>query len=92
MYAASSDQKEQAQTVVDQGITFHIAYGITKNDCDLFGGWWNESRGYVQPSEFILEQNGTVLGSMYASGPLGRMEAAEVVRFLTNRERETAAH
>ena len=94
VYAASSDEKEQAQTVINRGITFHIAYGITRSDCDLFGGWWYESRECAHASEFILEQNGTVLNSMYASGPIGRMEAAAVVRFLTNREkreRETAA-
>ena len=42
--------------------------------------------GYIQPSEFLLGRGGVVLGSIYASGPVGRMGAEEAVRLITNRE------
>ena len=43
--------------------------------------------GNIQPSEFLLRRGVVVLGSMYASGPVGRMGADEALRQITNRER-----
>ena len=87
IYAASVDPLEQAQEVVNRGLTFPIAYGVTRGESALFGAWWEEERGYIQPSEFLLGRGGVVLGAMYASGPVGRMGADEAVRLITNRER-----
>ena len=88
--AVSVDDLEQAKDVAsrDEGLSFPVAYGVTKEDADLMGSWWSEDRGgYIQPSEFLLGRGGVVLGSMYASGPVGRMGADEAVRQITNRER-----
>ncbi|MBI2857747.1 MAG: redoxin domain-containing protein [Chloroflexi bacterium] len=87
VYVASADPLERAQEVASRSLTYSVAYGVTRADCDLFGGWWDEDRGFAEPSEFIIERGGAVLASIYASGPLGRMEASEVVTFLTNREK-----
>ena len=38
-------------------------------------------------SEFLLGRGGVVLGSMYASGQVGRMGVDEALTFMTNRER-----
>ncbi len=85
--AVSVDSKEQAQEVKDKGLTFPIAYGATKTDGDLIGAWWSEDRGgYIQPTEFLIGRGGVVLGSMYASGPVGRMGADEAIRLITGRE------
>ena len=97
-YGISVDSREHAQEVVDIGLTCPVAYGATKEDSDLMGAWWSEDRGgYIQPAEFMIGRGGVVLGAMYASGPVGRMGADEVVRSITNRERrrkeeETAAN
>jgi hypothetical protein len=37
--------------------------------------------------EFMLLRNGTIFGSMYASGPVGRMGADEVINSIKGRER-----
>ena len=89
IYAISVDNLEQATEVVGKGLTFPVAYGATKDDSDAMGSWWTEDHhgGYIQPSEFLLGRGGTVLGSMYASGPVGRMGADEVVRQIQGRER-----
>jgi peroxiredoxin len=97
IYAASVDSLEQAQEVVSRGLTFPVAYGITREESELFGAWWEEERGFIQPAEFLLGRGGVVLGSMYASGPVGRMGADEAVRLITTRERrrreqEAGAH
>lgn len=88
VYAVSVDSLEHAQEVAAKGLTFQVAYGATKDVADSIGAWWSEDRGgYIQPSEFLLGRGGIVLGSMYASGPVGRMGADEAIRLITNRER-----
>ena len=83
------DSLEHAQEVVDKnGLTFSMAHGVTKADSDRIDAWWSEDRGgYIQPSEFLLGRGGVVLGSIYASGPVGRMGVDEAIRQITNRER-----
>ena len=87
IFAASVDAVEQAQEVVSHGLTFPVAYGITREESALFGAWWERERGFIQPAEFLLGRGAVVLGSMYASGPVGRMGADEAVRLITTRER-----
>ncbi len=88
IYAVSVDSLEQAQEVAAKGLTFPVAYGATKEEAESIGAWWSDERdGYIQPAEFLLGRGGVVLGSMYASGPVGRMGADEAVRLITNRER-----
>lgn len=85
--AVSVDTEEQAKEVKAKGISFDIAYGATKEDAVAIGAWWEPQRSYIQPAEFMIGRGGVVLGSMYASGPVGRMGADEVIRAITNRER-----
>lgn len=88
IYAASVDSLDNAQEMVGKsGATFPVAYGVTQGESEQFGAWWSQDRGgYIQPSEFLLGRGGTVLGSMYASGRVGRMGADEAIRQITNRE------
>jgi len=89
IYAASVDTLEQAQEVSAQGFTFPIAYGVSMEESEKFGAWSaTDNHGtYIQPSEFLLGRGGVVLGSMYASGQVGRMGADEALTFINNRER-----
>ena len=88
IYAISVDDPEQAREIRDKnGVTFAVAHGATREDGDSIGAWWSEDRdGYIQPAEFLLGRGGTVLGAMYASGPIGRMGVDEATRMITNRE------
>ncbi len=52
--AASVDTLEQAQEVVGRGLTYRVAYGLTKEDGDTIGAWWESQRGYIQPAEFMI--------------------------------------
>ena len=85
--AASVDTLAQARGVVSRGLTFLVAYGTTREESEVFGAWWEGERGFMQPAEFLLGRGGVVLGSMYASGPVGRMGADEAVRLITTRKR-----
>jgi peroxiredoxin len=87
IYAASVDTLEQAKEVAGRGLTYPVAYGVTQEESERFGAWWSQDRGgYIQPAEFLLGRGGVVLGSMYASGPVGRLGADEAVRAITTRE------
>lgn len=85
--AASVDTLDQATEVMDRGFSFQIAYDATKADGDLLGAWWESQRGYIQPTDFIIGRGGSVLGSMYGSGQVGRMSPDEALHFITGRER-----
>jgi hypothetical protein len=65
-----------------RGLTFPVAYGVSREESEVFGAWWDSDRGFIQPAEFLLGRGGIVLGSMYASGPVGRMGADEAVRLI----------
>ncbi len=74
------------------GLTFPIAYGITPESVESLAPWWTEDDRhgrYLQPTEFLISR-GVVLGSMYASGPIGRMDVAQVTTFIRNRERRSS--
>jgi hypothetical protein len=86
----SVDTLAEAKAVANKAMaTFSIAYGCTKVDADAIGAWWGDhppDGEHIEPTEFLLGRGGVVLGSMYASGPIGRMSVDEAVRLITNRE------
>jgi peroxiredoxin len=91
LLAASVDTEELARKAAQAaGLTFPVAFGLTRTDADAIGAWWGKhppDGEHLQPAEFLLGRGSTVLGSMYASGPVGRMGADEVIRSITSRER-----
>lgn len=53
---------------------------MTREDGELIGAWWDSSRGgYLQPSEFVLAGDGTVMASTYSNSPVGRMDPMETL-------------
>ncbi|MEX2643933.1 MAG: hypothetical protein WD270_10790 [Acetobacterales bacterium] len=82
--AGSVDPLEKAQEVGAE-VSFEIAYGLTRDNGDRIGAWWEERRGIIQPSEFILDNGGGVLSATYSSGPVGRLEPADAVAFIGSR-------
>jgi peroxiredoxin len=94
VWAASVDSEEKTNEVRASGISFPIGYGVARELADRLGSWWDETRGYVQPSEFVFRRDGRILQSSYSSGPLARTDPGDVVsllRFLIDREKRKAA-
>ena len=79
--AASVDAQDKARIVADE-VGFPIGYGVTRAQADLMGSWWEERRQMIQPSEFIVNASGKVVTSSYSSGPIGRIEAADVIKMI----------
>ena len=94
VYAASVDSEEKSTEVAASGITFPLGWGVSREIGDRLGSWWDEKRDYMQPSEFVLRQDGRILQSSYSSGPLARTDADDVlslVRFLKARAEKKKA-
>lgn len=63
-------------------IGFPIAHSMTRQDGDAIGAWWDENRGHIQPSEFVLRRDGMVMASTYSNSPIGRMDPAEALQLV----------
>lgn len=79
--AASVDSLDNAKIVADE-VGFPIGYGVTREMADRLGAWWQSQRNIIQPSEFVLDQDGKVAASSYSDGPIGRMDAADVLKLI----------
>ncbi len=77
----AAEPEEKAAEVAAQ-ISFPLAYGMTLAQAQSIGAWWEERRSIVQPSNFVLNESGKVLSATYSSGPIGRLEAVDAIRFI----------
>ena len=82
--AASVDGLDKAAELQD-GLGFAVTHGVTRDQADSIGSWWEDRRSIVQPSEFILSRAGKVVSATYSTGPIGRLmpeDAIKLIRFL----------
>ena len=64
------------------GFREFLAHGVTREMADTLGSWWEDRRGIIQPSEFIVGEDGKIVTSSYSSGPIGRFDAADVAKII----------
>ena len=83
--AASIDPIDKAKEVAAT-VSFPIGYGVTRAMADQLGSWWEERRSIIQPSEFLIDTGGKIIASSYSGGPIGRIDAADVVKVINFRE------
>lgn len=69
-------------------LTFPVAYNLDEAEHAGIGGWWTTDHHgrYMQPTELLISRGGVIFGSMYASGPVGRMSIDEVLTAIKSRE------
>lgn len=79
--AASVDPMDKAREVASE-LSFDVGYGVTREMANELGAWWEDRRNIIQPSEFIVGADGKILVSSYSDGPLGRIDASDVVRLI----------
>ena len=85
--AGCVDSEEKTAEVAAE-LGFPVAWGMTREQGELVGAWWDEGREFIQPSEFFMTGSGKVLASTYSSSPVGRMEPEDAVtlaRFIIQR-------
>jgi len=83
--AASVDPIDKAGEVAAE-VSFPVAYGVTRETADMLGSWWEERRSIIQPSNFMVDASGQIIGSSYSDGPIGRFDAADVIKVINFRE------
>ena len=64
MIAISVDPEDKAQEVADT-VSFPVANGVTRETTNSIDSWWDDNRGFVQPSEFILNGDNKVSGGVF---------------------------
>ena len=79
--AASVDDEEKAGEVAAD-LDYPMAYGVTREQADSLGSWWEDRRQIIQPSEFIVGADGNVVACSYSDGPLGRIDAGDVIKMV----------
>lgn len=85
--AASVDPLDKAKEVAAQ-LSYPVAYGVTREMADRIGAWWEGRRSIIQPSEFVVGADGKVRASTYSSGPIGRVEPADVASLINFYEKQ----
>ncbi len=85
VFAASVDPIDKAREVAAE-VSFPVGYGVTREIADKLGSWWEDRRSIIQPAEFVLGADGKVLASSYSDGPIGRIDAADVIKMINFRE------
>jgi len=87
--AATSEGLEKAQEMAAK-VSLPIAYGVSHDEVDQFGAWWEDRRQIIQPANFVLNDAGKVMSATYSSGPIGRLEADDAIRFIQFMEKQKA--
>ena len=85
VFAASVDPVDKAREVAAE-VSFPVGYGVTREIGGKLGSWWEDRRSIIQPSEFVLGADGRILASSYSDGPIGRIDAADVIKMINFRE------
>lgn len=88
--AASAENADKAKEVAAQ-VAVPVGYGVTREQADSLGAWWEDRRQIIQPSNFVLDSTGKVLSATYSTGPIGRLEPLDAIRFIQYQEKQKAA-
>ena len=89
---AGTVDSEEDTLAVAEPLGFPVAYGMTREDGDSVGAWWEERRDHIQPSEFVVSKSGRVMMSTYSNSPIGRMDPAEaltLIKFLNEQRKKS---
>jgi hypothetical protein len=60
-------------------VSFPVGYEVPRSVADTLGSWWEDRRGLIQPSEFLIREDASVVASSYSDGPIGRFDAETVL-------------
>lgn len=73
--AASTDPLDKAtDTVKEHGLSFPVGYGLPLTaTAAALGSFYEERRGVLQSTGFVLKPDQTIVVGQYSSGPIGRL-------------------
>ena len=84
LIAASADTRENAEQTADRlGLTFSLGYELPLVEtAKRFGAFYEKRRGILHASGFVVRPSGKIALASYSSGPIGRLEPADVVKLV----------
>ncbi len=85
--AASVDGADKAGEMAAE-LSYPVAHGVTRDHAEALGAWWEPNRGIIQPTEFLLDSDHKVITATYSAGPIGRMNAPDLVKVVQFNERQ----
>ncbi len=69
-------------------IGFPVVYGLdVRKEAEKIDAYFDSENGYFQPANFIL-RDGKVVQATYSSGPLGRLQAEQVLMLIDHYRKE----
>jgi len=79
--AASTDPLDKAEeTVRNQGLTFPVGYGLDlKATAATLGAFYEERRGFLQSTGYLIRPDATIAVAQYSTGPIGRLVWQDVL-------------
>jgi len=85
----SVDKEEDARKMVEKhNIGFPVVYGLdVRKEAEKIDAYFDSENGYFQPANFIL-RDGKVVQATYSSGPLGRLQAEQVLMLIDHYRKE----
>ena len=90
MIAATAEPIEKV-TEGTENLTYPVAYGVTREQSQVMGSWWEDRRHIIQPSNFVIDGAGKVLSATYSTGPVGRLEPLDAIRFIQFQDKQKQA-
>jgi peroxiredoxin len=79
--AASTDPLEKArETVAEHALSYPVGYGLPlKETAATLGAFYEERRGVLQSTGYVIRPDGTIAVAQYSSGPIGRLVWQDVL-------------
>ena len=79
--AASTDPVDKArETVIEHSLAFPVGYGLpVKETAATLGAFYEERRGVLQSTGYVIRPDGTIAVAQYSSGPIGRLVWQDVL-------------
>lgn len=63
-----------------------MAYGLNARDfAAKTGAFFDEGKGYIHATGFILRPDGKIENAVYSTGPIGRLTAADTLTLIDYR-------
>ena len=89
--AASTDPLEKArETVAEHALGYPVGYGLPlKETAATLGAFYEERRGVLQSTGFVIRPDATIAVAQYSSGPIGRLVWQDVLGLVQHYKKQT---
>ena len=91
MIAASTDPLDKAsETVTEHALGFPVGYALpVKETAAMLGAFYEEKRGFLQATGFVVKPDRTIVVSQFSSGPIGRLVWQDVLGLVQFYKKQT---